>query len=115
MKTMKPEILLSSGYVVDYDQNSHQVDPDVPMTDPLTVWTRRHEDKFTATIVCQAFTDGRPTKVLAAGSFRKDGRIVSITHHDAERVTLRAIEQSFEDAWAFFEFDRLPEENIDMV
>lgn len=108
MLTMTPDILRASGYVVDFDENTYQSDPDAPVTDPVAIWTRRHEDKFTTTVVCQSFTDGRPTKVIVAASFRKDGRIVAMTHHDAERVTLRSIEQSFEDAWAFFKFDELP-------
>jgi hypothetical protein len=108
MSTLTPEILADAGYVVDFDENIYA--KDVPVADPLTTWTRRFEDKFSVSVVSQAFSDGRPPKVIVSAGFRKDGRAVTIIHHDAANVSLRSLEQSFEDAWAVFRFDFLPKE-----
>jgi hypothetical protein len=111
MSTMTPEILKAAGYVVDFDENIYA--KEFPVVDPLTTWTKRFKDKFSVSVVSQAFTDGSPDKVIVSAGFRKDGRNVTIMHHDAERVSLRSLEQSFEDAWAIFGYDFLPEEELD--
>jgi hypothetical protein len=105
---MTPEILKQAGFAIDFDENIYQ--NYIPVVDPLTTWIKRFDDKFSVSVISQAFSDGRPSKVVVVAGFRKDGRIVTITHHDAECVSLSTLEQSFEDAWVVFGFDILPED-----